>query len=147
LKKHAWEYGWLMSYPDLPFETICFHYEPWHYRYVGRELAQEIHDSGLTIREYLWANFTQLDSTLQPVSAATAEPSIAPSPIASPSASAPALPSAVPTSGVDASPVPTSPAGALFGIDPAVVITIGLLVLASIGLVVSVRFARRPRRG
>jgi zinc D-Ala-D-Ala carboxypeptidase len=61
MAKHAWEYGWLMSYPKGKTDVTCYRYEPWHYRYVGRELAKEIHDSGLTIREYLWANFTQVD--------------------------------------------------------------------------------------
>ena len=62
LAKNAWKYGWLMSYPDGKDELVCYHYEPWHYRYVGRDHAKKIHDAGVTIREYLWANFTQLDS-------------------------------------------------------------------------------------
>lgn len=28
-------------------------YEPWHYRYVGKEAAKEITESGLTLEEYL----------------------------------------------------------------------------------------------
>ena len=28
-------------------------YEPWHYRYVGRALAADIHESGLCLEEYL----------------------------------------------------------------------------------------------
>jgi zinc D-Ala-D-Ala carboxypeptidase len=61
LSKNAWKYGWLMSYPDGKADVVCYSYEPWHYRYVGRDLAAKIHDSGLTIREYLWANYTQVD--------------------------------------------------------------------------------------
>jgi D-alanyl-D-alanine carboxypeptidase len=53
---NAWRYGWLMSYPKDKRSKTCYKYEPWHYRYVGRELAQAIHDSGLTPREYLWRN-------------------------------------------------------------------------------------------
>ena len=52
---NAWKYGWVMSFPKGKRSITCFHYEPWHYRYVGREVAREIHESGLTIREYLWA--------------------------------------------------------------------------------------------
>src|SRR6185369_4497155 len=55
---HAWTFGWVLSYPRDAFGTVCYSYEPWHYRYVGRPLAAKIHDSGLTIRAYLWANFT-----------------------------------------------------------------------------------------
>jgi D-alanyl-D-alanine carboxypeptidase len=61
LSKNAWKYGWLMSYPDGKSDVVCYSYEPWHYRYVGRELARKIHDAGTTIRQYLWANFTQVD--------------------------------------------------------------------------------------
>jgi zinc D-Ala-D-Ala carboxypeptidase len=61
MAKNAWKYGWLMSYPDGKKDQVCYRYEPWHYRYVGREIAKEIHDSGLTIREFLWANYTQVD--------------------------------------------------------------------------------------
>ena len=46
-----------MSYPKGKSATTCYMYEPWHYRYVGRTLAERIHDSGLTIREYLWRHY------------------------------------------------------------------------------------------
>ena len=61
MARNAWEYGWLMSYPDGEKDAVCYRYEPWHYRYVGREMAAAIHYPGLTIREYLWANHTQVD--------------------------------------------------------------------------------------
>jgi D-alanyl-D-alanine carboxypeptidase len=61
LSKNAWKYGWLMSYPNGLDARVCYHYEPWHYRYVGRDIAKQIHDAGTTIREYLWATYTQLD--------------------------------------------------------------------------------------
>lgn len=148
MAKNAWKYGWLMSYPKGKQDVVCYSYEPWHYRYFGRELAKQIHDSGLTPREYLWANFTQLDTTLQPVATATVAPSPAPSPIASPAASPPAVPSpAASQPGAVISPAPTSaptsPAGTLFGFDPAIVIALVLLVTASIGLAFSLRKARR----
>jgi len=61
MAENAWQYGWLMSYPKGKKERTCYSYEPWHYRYVGREMAQAIHGSGLTTREFLWANSTRLD--------------------------------------------------------------------------------------
>ena len=72
------------------------------------------------------------------------EPSIAPGPTVLPTPTVSDTPSAANPSGAAASPAPTSPAGTLFGFDPAVVIAIGLLVVASIGLVVSLRLSRRP---
>lgn len=54
LKANAWRHGFLMSYPDGYQEVTCYQYEPWHYRYVGREMAADVKSSGLTLREYLW---------------------------------------------------------------------------------------------
>ncbi len=54
LAAHAWEYGFIMSYPKSKQETSCYVYEPWHYRYVGREVAKAVKESGLTLREWLW---------------------------------------------------------------------------------------------
>jgi D-alanyl-D-alanine carboxypeptidase len=58
MKANAWRFGWILSYPKGAFAKVCYDYEPWHWRYFGRDLAARIHASGLTIREYLWANFT-----------------------------------------------------------------------------------------
>jgi len=51
---NAWRYGFVMSYPLGSQPLSCYSYEPWHYRYFGRELAAVIHASGLTAREVLW---------------------------------------------------------------------------------------------
>ncbi len=52
---NAWRFGWVMSYPRETADRTCYAYEPWHYRYVGRPTAAAMHDSGLTPREWLWA--------------------------------------------------------------------------------------------
>ena len=57
MKRNAWKFGWIMSYPNGKKAKVCYRYEPWHYRYVGREIAADVHASGLTLREYLWKNF------------------------------------------------------------------------------------------
>jgi D-alanyl-D-alanine carboxypeptidase len=54
MARNAWRFGFVMSYPKGREAETCYAYEPWHYRYVGREVAQAIHDSGLTPRRYLW---------------------------------------------------------------------------------------------
>lgn len=54
LKANAHRYGFVMSYPKGKASVSCYDYEPWHYRYVGRNLAAEIVASGLTPREFLW---------------------------------------------------------------------------------------------
>jgi D-alanyl-D-alanine carboxypeptidase len=55
LAANAWEYGWVMSYPpDSSPALTCYKSEPWHYRYVGRETAAAIHDSGQAPRQWFW---------------------------------------------------------------------------------------------
>ena len=54
LATHAHEYGFLLSYPLDASERTCYDYEPWHLRYVGRDLAAAVIASGLSLREYLW---------------------------------------------------------------------------------------------
>lgn len=56
LAQHAWEYGFVMSYPPSKQAITCYIYEPWHYRYVGRDAAKAVKESGLTLREWLWLN-------------------------------------------------------------------------------------------
>jgi len=57
MRANAWKYGFVMSYPKGRSSVTCYAYEPWHYRYVGRTMARRIHDSGLTLREYLWRHY------------------------------------------------------------------------------------------
>jgi D-alanyl-D-alanine carboxypeptidase len=54
MRENAWRFGFIESYPLGKEAVTCYDHEPWHYRYFGRELAAEIHASGLTTREYLW---------------------------------------------------------------------------------------------
>ena len=50
---NSWEYGFILRYPEGKTDVTGIIYEPWHYRYVGKELAKELHDLGLTLEEYL----------------------------------------------------------------------------------------------
>ena len=53
LMENSWRYGWILRYPNEKSYITGIIYEPWHYRYVGREIAAEIHASGLCLEEYL----------------------------------------------------------------------------------------------
>ena len=53
LMENSWQYGFIFRYPNEKIDITGIIYEPWHYRYVGRELAEEIYNSGLTLEEYL----------------------------------------------------------------------------------------------
>lgn len=52
---NAHKYGFLITYPSGAEDRTCYDFEPWHLRYVGRELAAAVIDSGLTLREHLYA--------------------------------------------------------------------------------------------
>ncbi len=54
LEENAYRFGFVMSYPRGSADVTCYVYEPWHYRYVGRELAADVRASGVTPREYMW---------------------------------------------------------------------------------------------
>jgi D-alanyl-D-alanine carboxypeptidase len=53
LMENSWRYGFILRYPNGTTEQTGIIYEPWHYRYVGREYAEEIHRMDLTLEEYL----------------------------------------------------------------------------------------------
>lgn len=53
IKAHAHEYGFIIRYPKDKSHITGYQYEPWHLRYVGKEAAGKIYDSGLTLEEYL----------------------------------------------------------------------------------------------
>lgn len=53
LYENAYRYGFVLRYPSGKENITGIDYEPWHYRYVGHEAAEEIYNSGLTLEEYL----------------------------------------------------------------------------------------------
>ncbi len=55
LMEHCWEYGFILRYPIGSTDITGIIYEPWHYRYVGLEMALELRDLGITLEEYLGA--------------------------------------------------------------------------------------------
>ena len=53
LMEHCWEYGFILRYPPEKSDITGIIYEPWHYRYVGKDAAREITEQGITLEEYL----------------------------------------------------------------------------------------------
>ena len=53
LEEHAWEYGFILRYPEDVEGMEYVTYEPWHYRYLGKPLAKQVHESGLMLEQYL----------------------------------------------------------------------------------------------
>jgi D-alanyl-D-alanine carboxypeptidase len=55
LEEHAAEYGFIIRYPEGKKDITGYQYEPWHLRYVGIALAEELASSGETLEEYYGA--------------------------------------------------------------------------------------------
>ena len=53
LQEHSWEYGFILRYPGDKTAETGYAYDPGHYRYVGREAAKEMWESGLCLEEYI----------------------------------------------------------------------------------------------
>ncbi len=53
LSQNAYKYGFILRYPKDKEAITEITYEPWHYRYVGKEQAKLIKDSGLCLEEYM----------------------------------------------------------------------------------------------
>lgn len=56
LQKNAADYGFILRYPKDKQDITKVIYEPWHWRYVGVELAKELKSSGLVLEEYMGVN-------------------------------------------------------------------------------------------
>lgn len=52
LAENAHRYGFTLSYPREAFELTGFYYEPWHYRYVGEEMATMLKEIDMFLTEY-----------------------------------------------------------------------------------------------
>lgn len=53
LMKNSWKYGFILRYPSEKSDITGINYEPWHYRYVGKEAAKDIYEKGICLEEYL----------------------------------------------------------------------------------------------
>ena len=50
---NSWKYGFILRYPNDKRGLTGIIYEPWHYRYVGKDAAREIYETGVCLEEYL----------------------------------------------------------------------------------------------
>ena len=52
-RENCWRFGFILRY-DEPWEEITgYKYEPWHFRFVGKEYAKEIHDADIPLETWL----------------------------------------------------------------------------------------------
>ena len=53
LAANCWKYGFILRYPLDKSDVTGIVFEPWHYRYVGKDAAKEIMEKDITLEEYL----------------------------------------------------------------------------------------------
>ncbi len=52
LRKNSWRYGFILRYPKGKERITGVNYEPWHFRYVGKEAAAYMHQHDMTLEEF-----------------------------------------------------------------------------------------------
>lgn len=57
----GYKYGFILRYPKDKISITNYGYEPWHMRYVGKELAEILHNNNLTLEEYYEENSNEID--------------------------------------------------------------------------------------
>lgn len=63
LIEHCADYGFILRFPEGKEDITGVIYEPWHYRYVGKEAATAIMEQGLCLEEYLEMQENDKNST------------------------------------------------------------------------------------
>lgn len=57
LINNCFNYGFILRYPENKEDITLYKFEPWHFRYVGKEIAINIHNNNLTLEEYILKNY------------------------------------------------------------------------------------------
>lgn len=90
LLENSWKYGFILRYPKDKEDITGVVYEPWHYRYVGKDYAKQMHDEGLCLEEFVSKYGNSLTTPAESES-----PETSPSGSASPSPTGSASPEAL----------------------------------------------------
>lgn len=53
LRNNAYKYGFVLSFPEGKEEITGYKFEPWHYRYIGKEAAGDFVQTDTTLNEFL----------------------------------------------------------------------------------------------
>ena len=52
MTENAYKYGFILRFPKDKENETGYKYESWHYRYVGKEIAEYIHNKNISFEEY-----------------------------------------------------------------------------------------------
>ncbi|MBR3750835.1 MAG: M15 family metallopeptidase [Clostridia bacterium] len=63
LKENSWRFGFVLRYPKDKQEITGIKYEPYHFRYVGKELAEYLYKENMCLEEYYDAPVVWVDET------------------------------------------------------------------------------------
>ncbi|MEJ7514618.1 M15 family metallopeptidase, partial [Staphylococcus lugdunensis] len=53
IARHAHRYGFIVRYPKGKEQITGYQYEPWHLRYLGKNNATKVQQSGQSLEEYV----------------------------------------------------------------------------------------------
>lgn len=53
LVSNAHKFGFILRYPKDKVSITKYGYEPWHYRFVGRDVASRMYEAGICFEEYI----------------------------------------------------------------------------------------------
>jgi LAS superfamily LD-carboxypeptidase LdcB len=56
LAANCYKYGFIIRFPKDKESITGYKYEPWHIRYLGKDIAKDVYESGLCLEEYLGVN-------------------------------------------------------------------------------------------
>ena len=52
-RENCWRFGFILRYGEEWEEITGYKYEPWHFRYVGKEFSKEIHDANIPFETWM----------------------------------------------------------------------------------------------
>lgn len=52
LWEHSWEYGFIIRYPEGRMDDTGHSFEPWHFRYVGKDVAEYMHNNDMVLEQF-----------------------------------------------------------------------------------------------
>ena len=53
LAENCYRFGFILRYPEDKTEITGITFEPWHFRFVGREYATQMHEKNMCLEEYM----------------------------------------------------------------------------------------------
>ncbi len=52
-RENCWRFGFVLRYDEGWEDITGYSFEPWHFRYVGRDVARQIHDADVPLESWL----------------------------------------------------------------------------------------------